>query len=206
MWWIVILSPGSPSQVLCGVLFMLFHLLVVLKLSPFENDSEDVSSVAASLGLTLIYIGALMKMLEAVYKNMNGEQVEQDDRVNMSYIGVALDTLPLVCVGVVVGIVVVMDCGVYACCCKKKGKKKVKGKTEKIRKKKKKFQHREMKTSDVEDSNAQQSKTSGVKKTNILPAPMVGGTSVSLEEEPERSKKDRGVTKKAQTKIVELQK
>jgi len=161
---LVILSPGSPSQVLCGVLFMLFHLLVVLKLSPFENDSEDVSSVAASLGLTLIYIGALMKMLEAVYKNMNGGESEQDDRVNMSYIGVALDTLPLVCVGVVVGIVIVLDCGVYACCCKKKGKKKGKGKTEKIRKKKKKkFQHKEMKTS-VEDSNAQQPKSSiGVK-------------------------------------------
>jgi hypothetical protein len=197
---LVILSPGSPSQVLCGVLFMLFHLLVVLKLSPFENDSEDVSSVAASLGLTLIYIGALMKMLEAVYKNMNGEQVEQDDRVNMSYIGVALDTLPLVCVGVVVGIVIVMDCGVYACCCKKnKGKEK----TEKIRKKKKN-KHREMKTSDVEDSNAPQPKTSGVKKTNILPAPIVGGTSMPLEQDPGKGKKGRGVTKKARTKIVEL--
>jgi len=111
----------------------------------------------------------------------------------------------LVCVGVVVGIVIVLDCGVYACCCKKKGKKKGKGKTEKIRKKKKKkFQHKEMKTSDVEDSNAPQPKTSGVKKTNILPAPMVGGTSMPLEEEPGKGKKGRGVTKKVRTKIVKL--
>ena len=69
----------------------------------------------------------------------------------------------------------------------------------------KKFQHKEgMKMSDVEDSNAQQSKSIGVKKTNILPAPMVGGLSMSLEEEPKKCKKGRGVTKKAQTKVVEL--
>ena len=208
---LVILSPGSPSQVLCGVLFMMFHLLVVLKLSPFENDSEDVSSVAASLGLTLIYIGALMKMLEDVYKTLNG--AEQDDRVNMSYIGVALDMLPLVCVGVVVGIVVVMDCGVYACCCKKKGKEKErgkkkekeKGKRQKKQKKNNNNQHKEMKMSDVEETNAQQSKTSGVRKTHILPAPTMGGTSNSLEKALDKRKRGgRGLIKRAKTEVVEL--
>ena len=192
---------------------MMFHLLVVLKLSPFEHDSEDVSSVAASLGLTLIYIGALMKMLEDVYKTLNGTGagVAQDDRVNMSYIGVALDTLPLVCVGVVVGIVVVMDCGVYACCCEKKekekerGKKKEKRKKQKEQKKNNNNQHKELKMSDVEETNAQQSKTSvGVKKTHILPAPMVGGTSKSLEGEPEKRKRSRGVVKRAKTEVMEL--
>ena len=206
---LVILSPGSPSQVLCGVLFMLFHLLIVLKLSPFENDSEDVSSVAASLGLTLIYIGALMKMLEDVYKKMNGEGIEQDDTVNMSYIGVALDTLPLVCVGVVIGIIIMMDCGVYACCCKKKGKKKEKGKKEKERKKKQN-QHKEIQMSDVEESSAagQSKTTAGVKnkKTQILPAPMVGGTLKSSAGAPGETKKrkGRGVAKKAPTKVMEL--
>ena len=65
-----------------------------------------------------------------------------------------------------------------------------------------------MKTSDDKDTITQQSKSSGVKKTNILPAPMVGGTSISLEEELLDTKKPkaRGVTKKAQTKIVELSK
>ena len=211
---LVILSPGSPSQVLCGVLFMLFHLLVVLKLSPFENDSEDVSSVAASLGLTLIYIGALMKMLEDMYTKMNGEGVgEQDDRVNMSYVGVALDTLPWVCVGVVVGIVVVMDCGVYACCCKKKGKEKErgkkkekeKGKRQKKQRKNNNNQHKEMKMSDVEETNAQKSKTSGVRKTHILPAPTMGGTSKSLEEALDKRKRGgRGLIKRAKTEVVEL--
>jgi len=223
---LVILSPGSPSQVLCGVLFMMFHLLVVLKLSPFENDSEDVSSVAASLGLTLIYIGALMKMLEDMYTKMNGEGVgEQDDRVNMSYVGVALDTLPWVCVGVVVGIVVVMDCGVYACCCKKKGKEKErgkkkekekekekgkkkekeKGKRQKKQKKNNNNQPKEMKMSDVEETNAQKSKTSGVRKTHILPAPTMGGTSNSLEKALDKRKRGgRGLKKKAKTEVVKL--
>jgi len=203
---LVILSPGSPSQVLCGVLFMMFHLLVVLKLSPFEHDSEDVSSVAASLGLTLIYIGALMKMLEDVYKTLNGTGagVAQDDRVNMSYIGVALDTLPLVCVGVVVGIVVVMDCGVYACCCeKKKGKGKGKKEKGKEKGKGKENQPKEIQLSGVEERSAavgQCKKNSGVKKTNILPAPMVGGgtcAAKSSKEEPGTGKRrGRGVTKK----------
>jgi hypothetical protein len=210
---LVILSPGSPSQVLCGVLFMMFHLLVVLKLSPFENDSEDVSSVAASLGLTLIYIGALMKMLEDVYKTLNG--AEQDDRVNMSYIGVALDTLPLVCVGVVVGIVVVMDCGVYACCCEKKkgkGKGKGKGKKEKRGGETENHQVKEIQLGGVGGSSAvvgQCKKSSGAKKTTILPAPMVGGGACAAElleeEEPGTGKRrSRGVTKKAKTEVVEL--
>jgi hypothetical protein len=208
---LVILSPGSPSQVLCGVLFMMFHLLVVLKLSPFEHDSEDVSSVAASLGLTLIYIGALMKMLEDVYKTLNG--AEQDDRVNMSYIGVALDTLPLVCVGVVVGIVVVMDCGVYACCCeKKKGKGKGKGKKEKRGGETENHQVKEIQLSGGGGSSAvvgQCKKSSGAKKTTILPAPMVGGGACAgellEEEEPGTGKRrSRGVTKKAKTEVVEL--
>ena len=56
---LVVLSPGSPSQVLCAVLIMLFHMLVVLRASPFLRDSEDVSSFISSLGLTLMYLGAL---------------------------------------------------------------------------------------------------------------------------------------------------
>ena len=215
---LVVLSPGSPSQVLCGVLFMLFHLLVVLKLSPFSKHSEDLSSVAAALGLTLIYIGALMKMLEDVYKNvynnMDGQGMEQYDQANMSYIGTALDALPLICVGVVVGIIVVMDCGLYDCCCKKKKKKKQKQKQQQNGQKKGnkpnkqgkgESENKEMKVSDVDETNAQQSKTVGAKPTQILPAPMVGGTSKSLvEEQVKRKRSGRGVLKKAQTQVVEL--
>ena len=38
---LVIAAPGTSLQVLLAVLIMLLHLLVVLKLSPYENDHED---------------------------------------------------------------------------------------------------------------------------------------------------------------------
>jgi hypothetical protein len=133
----------------------------------------------------------------------------------MSYIGVALDTLPLVCVGVVVGIVVVMDCGVYACCCEKKkgkGKGKGKGKKEKRGEETENHQAKEIQLGGVGGSSAvvgQCKKSSGAKKTTILPAPMVGGGACagesSEEKEPGTGKRrSRGVTKKAKTEVVEL--
>ena len=120
---LVVLSPGSPSQVFCGVLFMMFHLLLVLKLSPFLHDSEDTSSIAASLGLTLIYIGALMQMLETTYEDMENKGIDKYDKENLSYVGAVLDVLPVFCVCTVIGIIVVMDCGVYDRFKKKKKKK-----------------------------------------------------------------------------------
>ena len=115
---LVVLSPGSPSQVLCAVLIMLFHLLVVLRLAPYMKDSEDVSSFVSSLGLTLIYIGALMKMLE----DMKGFD-EKYNKESMSYIGMVLDTIPVLCVLSVIGIMVFMDCGVYQRVCGGRKKK-----------------------------------------------------------------------------------
>ena len=115
---LVVMSPGTASQVLCAILFMMFHLLVVLKLSPFVKDSEDVSSVAAAMGLTLIYIGALMKMLEDAYDANENTKKNKEKMGNMSYVGVVLDALPVMCIGTVVAIIVVMDCGVYKRCCK----------------------------------------------------------------------------------------
>ena len=128
---LVVLSPGSPSQVFFGVLFMMFHLLVVLKLSPFLHDSEDVSSVAASLGLTLIYIGALMQMFQTTFENMEDEDegVGKYNEQNLSYIGIFLDVLPLLCIGSVIVIIVVMDCGVYTRCCKPAKKQEEKKET-----------------------------------------------------------------------------
>ena len=59
--------------------------------------------------------------------------------------------------------------------------------------------------SDVEETNAQQSKTSGVRKTHILPAPTMGGTSKSLEEALDKRKRGgRGLKKRAKTEVVEL--
>jgi hypothetical protein len=73
-------------------------------------------------------------------------------------------------------------------------------KKEKKEKKEKKNQNKELKFSD-EETNAQQSKTSVgvIKKTHILPAP-----SKSLEGEPEKRKRSRGVVKRAKTEVMEL--
>ena len=118
---LVLLAPGSPSQILCGILIMLFHLCLVLLVTPYLNYSEDLSSGVSALGLTLIYICALVKMLEN----------STDD--DLSYIDTLLEILPILCVVAVILIMVFMDCK-RLCCCKKKqekGKGKRKGKEKK---------------------------------------------------------------------------
>ena len=115
---LVVLSPGSPSQVLCGVLIMLFHMLVVLRTAPFLRDSEDVSSFVSSLGLTLMYLGAFVKILQR-----SNEKSQKN--ANLSYVGLILDILPVLCIGLVLGIMCVMDCGVCNVCLRvcRRGKK-----------------------------------------------------------------------------------
>ena len=54
----MIAAPGTSLQVLLAVLIMLLHLLVVLKLSPYENDHEDWTSFVSALTLLLTTLGA----------------------------------------------------------------------------------------------------------------------------------------------------
>ena len=108
---LVVLSPGSPSQVLCAMLVMMFHMLVVLRLSPFLRDSEDASSFISSLGLTLMYLGAFVIIMQSSNTKLNANA-----NANLSYVGIILDVLPILCIGVVLGIMFVMDCGVCNVC------------------------------------------------------------------------------------------
>ena len=101
---LVVLSPGSPSQVVCAILIMMFHMLLVLKTAPYIKDSEDWSSFAASLGLTLMYMGAMVQMLQS-------QRREEFDREELSYAGIAMDVLPIVCVSTVIVIMIFVDCG-----------------------------------------------------------------------------------------------
>jgi hypothetical protein len=94
---LVLFSPGTPSQVLFAVIIMLFHLLLTLKTAPYQNQSEDWSSVASALGLTLIYIGALVKKLEA----------------DLTYVDTMLNVLPVICTLILVGIIILFDFGLY---------------------------------------------------------------------------------------------
>jgi hypothetical protein len=95
---LVILSPGSPIQVLCAILFMLIHLLFLLKLAPYVKDSEDWSSFLSTLGLCLMSLGAYSMKLTLA-----------KDELQM--IEVITTVLPCLCIAVVVGITVLFDFG-----------------------------------------------------------------------------------------------
>ena len=111
---LVVLNPGSPTQVVCGILIMMFHLLLILKLAPYTSNSEDWSSFASSLGLTLTYIGALVKMIQE-------QQRDEFDPDELSYAATAMDILPVACVSVVVLIMIFVDCGLLKFLRGKKG-------------------------------------------------------------------------------------
>ena len=117
---LVVLNPGSPTQVVCAILIMQFHLLLVLKTAPYVSDSEDWTAFASSLGLTLVYIGALVKMLKI------RQRLEYDPN-ELDYADTAMDVLPIACVSIVVLIMIFVDCGLWNCIRGRKGLKDGKG-------------------------------------------------------------------------------
>ena len=104
---LVVLAPGSPLQVLCAILIMLFHLLIVMKLAPYVKDSEDWSAFFSTLGLCLLSLGAYSMMLD----------MEPQQR---TIIDLVTTVLPLVCIFVVLCIMIFVDGGVWK---KMRGKK-----------------------------------------------------------------------------------
>ena len=116
---LVVLNPGSPTQIVCAILIMQFQLLLVLKTAPYVHASEDWSSFSSSLGLTLTYIGALIKMLKV------RQRLEYDPN-ELDYADTAMNILPIACVSIVVLIMVFVDCGLWNCIKGRKGLKDVK--------------------------------------------------------------------------------
>ena len=108
----MVLNPGSPTQVVCAILIMLFHLLLVLKTAPYVSDSEDWSAFASALGLTLTYVGALIKMLQE-------QRRKEYDVSELNYADTAIDVLPIACVAIVVVIMIFVDCGLWNRMCKR---------------------------------------------------------------------------------------
>ena len=113
---LVVLNPGSPTQVVCAILIMLFHLLLVLKTAPYVSDSEDWSAFASALGLTLTYVGALIKMLQE-------QRRKEYDVSELNYADTAMNVLPIACVAIVVVIMIFVDCGLWNCMSGKKRKR-----------------------------------------------------------------------------------
>ena len=104
---LVVLNPGSPTQVVCAILIMQFHLLLVLKSAPYVSSSEDWSSFASSLGLTLTYVGALLKMLQVEVRHRSEASADE-----LYYADAAMNCLPIACVAIVVLIMIFVECGI----------------------------------------------------------------------------------------------
>ena len=98
---LVVLNPGSPTQIVCAILIMQFHLLLVLKTAPYVHDSEDWTAFASSLGLTLTYVGALIKMLQDEVRKSSDKNANK-----LNYADTAMNILPIACVSIVVLIMI----------------------------------------------------------------------------------------------------
>ena len=98
---LVMTSPGTSLQVLIAILIMLSHLLIVLKLSPYENQSEDWTSFLASLTLTLTTIGGFALMTSPEFQS----------ETNSGGMGVVLVAISVLCLVSQIGITIFMDCG-----------------------------------------------------------------------------------------------
>ena len=114
---LVMAAPGTPLQVLIATLIMLSHLLVVLKLAPYESDGEDSSSFLSSLTLTLTTIGGIVLIMDGggdvSKKSFNSEA--------LAYILIAITVL---CIASQIGITIFVDCGVWEKRCGKNKNKK----------------------------------------------------------------------------------
>ena len=89
------------------VLFMLFHLLMVLKLAPYVKSSEDISCIICTMTLMLTSLGAYaMKM--------------RSSSTQIKLIGTFLVVLTLMTVTACILITIIVDCGLLDRCCNKK--------------------------------------------------------------------------------------
>ena len=58
----MLVSPGSSAQILCAALIALAYLLVILKLAPYTEKSEDTLQFVATLQILLsLLIGFALK-------------------------------------------------------------------------------------------------------------------------------------------------
>ena len=105
---LVMAAPGTPLQVLIAMLIMLVHLLVVLKLAPYESNGEDASSLISSLTLTLTTIGGMVIMME------------NRDAPNSEFLANILIAISVTCIASQIGITIFVDCGVWEKICTKK--------------------------------------------------------------------------------------
>jgi len=100
---LVMFKPGTSIQVLVATLIMLVHLLVVLKMSPFESNGEDMSSFLSSLTLTLTTLGGFALMTDNPAK-------KSFDSEALAYVLVGISVM---CIVSQILITLFIDCGLW---------------------------------------------------------------------------------------------
>ena len=108
-----VVAQGSAIQLVVATIVMLLYMLLVLKTAPFEEDSEDWTSFVGCFALCMTTLGGLCLIT--------------DDPVNPSFdsnvmmiILIALNVLSIL---IQIGIMVLLDCGVWDRCCMRRKQK-----------------------------------------------------------------------------------
>ena len=104
---LVMAAPGTPLQVLIAILVMLCHLLVTLRLAPYESDGEDVSAFLSALTLTLTTIGGMVLMMDSP------DVATGETSFNSAVLAHLLVGISALCIVSQIGITVFIDCGVW---------------------------------------------------------------------------------------------
>jgi hypothetical protein len=63
---LVLVAPGSAVQILFGALLALFYLLGAVRTAPYEEDSDDVLEIFASLAILLTLLAGFALKTAAV--------------------------------------------------------------------------------------------------------------------------------------------
>jgi uncharacterized membrane protein len=100
---LVMAAPGTPVQVLLAMLVMLSHMLVVLKIAPYDSFGEDLSSFLSSLTLTLTTLAGFALMTD----HPNPAEKTFNDEVVANFLVV----LAVLCISSQCIITILYDCG-----------------------------------------------------------------------------------------------
>ena len=104
-----VVAQGSSAQLLIAVLVMVVYMLVILKTSPFVEDSEDISSFISIFTLTLTYIGGFALISEVNKRDANGEALAPTYKVDT--LALLLVGMNVTCLVIELAIFLVIDVG-----------------------------------------------------------------------------------------------
>ena len=93
---------------------MLSHLLVTLKLAPYQSNGEDISSFLSSLTLTLTTLGGIVLKMDSPDPSKKS--------FNAEGLGYLLIIISIMCIASQISIAIFIDCGVGERMCGRKNK------------------------------------------------------------------------------------